>query len=86
MKRDTESNQYEISKCNPWIFWTECFFCDHEFRREAGWKFSLQTGGGLVWYSYSCAECSTTREHLEDNIKKFKSIGPKSPAAPPREP
>ena len=80
MKRNTQSNQYEISKCNPWIFWAECFFCNQEFRREAGWRFVLHGG---FYDSYSCAECSTTREHLEDNIKKFKSIRPK---APPRNP
>lgn len=86
MKRNAQSNQYEISKCNPWIFWTECFFCDHEFRREAGWRFSLQRGGNMLIWSYSCAECSTTKEHLVDNIKGFMSRRPKAPAAPPRKP
>jgi len=86
MKRNTESNQYEITKCNPWFFWTECFFCNHEFRREAGWRFSLQTGGGQLQYSHSCAECSKTKQHLEGNIKTFLSRKPKAPQATPRKP
>lgn len=84
MKRESEYNQYEVSKCNPWFFWQDCLFCKQEFRREDGWRFSLQRGGNRVISSFSCAECSTTKQHLEDNIKGFLGHRPKAPAAPPK--
>jgi len=84
MKREPEHNQYEITKCNPWFFWQDCLFCRQEFRREDGWRFVLQRTGGHVMWTYSCAECSTTKEHLKDNILEFMGHRPKAPAAPPK--
>lgn len=63
------------------FFWKECFFCDKEFRREAGYRFQVQWGNPWV---YSCAGCSSSKQDVDDNMKKFKSNRPKAPPAPPR--
>lgn len=62
------------------IFWQDCFFCKKEFRREKGYRFQLQVDRDWV---YSCRECSSSKEGVNHNVKKFKSKRPKAPAAPP---
>jgi hypothetical protein len=63
------------------IFWKECFFCGNEFRREAGYRFQVQVN---KYWAYSCGGCSSSKESVNENIKKFKSVRPKAPPAPPR--
>lgn len=84
MKRKPEHDQYEIRKFKPWFFWRDCLFCRQEFIGETGWRFVLQRTGGHVMWTYSCAECSTTKQHLKDNILQFMGHRPKAPTAPPK--
>lgn len=65
------------------FFWQECFFCSKEFRRENGYRFQMQVNRPWV---YSCAGCSSSKENVNDNVKKFMTNRPKPPTAPPRKP
>jgi len=69
------------------FFWQECLFCRKEFRREAGYRFLMQssfTGFGANAWSYSCSACSTSKEDVNKNVKAFYTKRPKAPAAPPK--
>jgi len=69
----------DIYKHYGLVFWQECFFCNKEFRREAGYRFQMQINRDWV---YSCADCSESKEEVNENVKKFMSNRPKGPAAP----
>lgn len=85
MKRESTPNPYDAIKYTPWFNWRECKFCREEFRREKGWQFVLQRGGGFEFYSYSCKTCSDSLEDLNENIKDwFVYSRPKATAAPPK--
>ena len=73
MKRQSVPNIYDAMKYTPWFTWRECKFCQQEFRREKGWQFVLQQGGGGGFnvYSYSCKQCSGTIDILNKNIKDW---------------
>lgn len=51
------------------FFWQMCWFCDKEFRREAGYRFQVQYNAPWV---YSCSECSCSKSHCNDNVKVHK--------------
>lgn len=46
--------------------WKECWFCNKEFRREAGYRFQVQVN--RPW-KYSCSECSSSKENCNENVK-----------------
>ena len=90
MAKREKSNKYYSSVVGGGIYnhygillWRECFFCSKEFRRENGYRFQMQMN--LPWV-YSSAECSSSKEAVNDNVKRFKSNRSKAPAAPPRKP
>ena len=71
----------DIYKHYGLFLWQECFFCNKEFRRESGYRFQMQVDRDWV---YSCAGCSSSKEEVNENVKKFKAKRPKAPVAPPR--
>lgn len=74
----------DIYKHYGLFFWQECFFCNQEFRREAGYRFQMQVGGP---WAYSCAGCSSSKEHVNLNVREFLHYRPPASASPlPRKP
>jgi len=85
MKRDNTKYQYvvggDIYNHYGLLFWQECFFCAKEFRREAGFRFQMRANCPWV---YSCEGCSSSKEHVNLNVREFFHHRPPAPAAPPR--
>lgn len=85
MKREKEYYENvvngEIYKHYGLFCWQECFFCNQEFRRENGYRFQMQVNRDWM---YSCSTCSTSKEHINNNVKAFYTNRPKAPAAPPK--
>ena len=67
------------------FFWQTCWFCDKEFRREAGYRFQVQMNQPWV---YSCSDCSCSKSHCNDNVKVHMLNMRKGyvPAPPPMRP
>lgn len=88
MAKREKSNKYYSSVVGGGIYnhygillWRECFFCSKEFRREKGYRFQMQMNSPWV---YSCAGCSSSKEDVNENVKKFKSKRTKAPTRLPR--
>jgi hypothetical protein len=57
-------NPHDVRKHYGLLFWQQCWFCEMEFRREAGYKWLF---GGRTW-CYSCSDCSASISHCNDNL------------------
>lgn len=81
MKRPSIDNKYEISNYYSFFFWRRCLFCQKEFRREKGKRFYLSRTGNMLFWSYSCKECSVDSVEGMNNLIEswFKKSRPKPP-------
>lgn len=72
----------DIYKHYGLLFWQECFFCNKEFRREAGYRFQMQVNRAWV---YSCGDCCSSLEDINTKVKEwFVRSRPKAPIAHPK--
>lgn len=85
MKRENSKYQHvaggDIYNHYGLVFWQECFFCNKEFRREKGFRFQMRYNSP---WSYSCTDCSDSKDAVDQNVKRFFAARPKAPPAPPR--
>lgn len=100
MKRKHIAKFKRLSQFLPLFNWYKCDKCEHEFRRERGWKAVAvnQTIGifyvpqGVLRYSsyYLCASCAPTREKankyfLDNNhLHYLQDSRPKPSPVPPK--
>lgn len=63
MKR-TIANANEVSKHYSILTWHKCHFCEQEFRRESGYKWSMG-----FYNRYSCTACVASVSHCNDMIE-----------------
>ena len=63
----------DIYKHYGLFFWQECFFCNKEFRREAGYRFQIQVDRDWVKEFVSKQETLSAefQQILEDHISEL---------------
>lgn len=71
------SNGVTITKFKPLLYWYKCRFCQHEFRREQGFKIVTRKTAGTVTYThdydhveYSCASCARTEADVRNKLDR----------------
>lgn len=64
----------------PLLFWCDCKICEMEFRREWGWRVTLNDhfGDSSICFFYFCEKCAPTKDEAE---AAFTEKFPKSPLA-----
>lgn len=80
MKRNSQTLKHEIFSHYGLFTWQECLFCKEEFRRENGYRFTLNNR----YWSYSCEDCSCSKSHCSDMIDVW--IKNQRPDFPPTAP
>lgn len=85
------SPKYVFYAIFPLFFWTYCFGCKSQFRREWGWETRIRAGVSELFPEgekrFICKECAPTAE--EACIKMDSQIlseKPKQPLLPPSPP
>lgn len=66
-----------VKKVYMWLFWSECRFCNREFKREHGFviddkKICYGSGSSPYYTSYCCNECAKDIKEVKELIKKEK--------------
>lgn len=84
MIRKAKQTYSDIYSEYPLIFWKKCIKCEHEFRREKGYRKTVRFFGHDQW-AYVCGNCATDKAEANKTFNEYPKMSPppNKPIPPP---